>query len=100
VTVPAITKPVKLAYVGSGFLAQHVHLPHFSTLPQAELVALAELRPKLARAVADRYRIPRVVSSHRELCEDREIEAVAVSADYVVQGNLSATRLLHLAHPS
>jgi predicted dehydrogenase len=90
---PASSKPVKLAYVGSGFLAQHVHLPHFSALPQAELVALAELRPKLARAVADRYRIPRVVSSHRELCDDPEIEAVAVSADYIVQGNIAADLL-------
>jgi predicted dehydrogenase len=92
-TAPALTNPVKLAYVGSGFLAQHVHLPHFSTLPQAQLVALAELRPKLARAVADRYRIPRVVSSHRDLCDDPEIEAVAVSADYIVQGNIAADLL-------
>ena len=63
----ASERPVKLAYIGCGFIAQHIHLPHFSTLPQAELVALAELRPKLGRAVADHYRIPRLVASHTEL---------------------------------
>jgi predicted dehydrogenase len=89
----ANTTPVKLGYVGCGFLAQHVHLPHFSSLPQAELVALAELRPSLARAVADRYRISRIVPSHHELCEDQSIEAVAVSADYVVQGDIAADLL-------
>jgi predicted dehydrogenase len=83
-------KPVKLAYVGCGFLAQHVHLPNFATMPQAELIALAELRPRLARAVADHYRVSKVVSSHRELCDDPEIEAVGISADYSVQGNIAA----------
>ena len=92
-TTPASERPVKLAYIGCGFIAQHIHLPHFSTLPQAELVALAELRPKLGRAVAEHYRIPRLVTSHTELVNDPEIEAVAVSADYVVQGNIAADLL-------
>jgi predicted dehydrogenase len=89
-TTPATQRPIKLAYVGCGFIAQHIHLPHFSTLPQAELVALAELRPRLGRAVAERYRIPRLLTSHVEVCDDPDIEAVAVSADYVVQGNIAA----------
>jgi predicted dehydrogenase len=86
-------KPVKLAYVGCGFIAQHIHLPNFSTIPQCELVALAELRPRLGRAVADHYRIPKLVDSHIALRDDPDIEAVAVSADYVVQGNIAADLL-------
>ena len=86
---PAPARPVKLGYVGCGFIAQHIHLPNFSTLPGCELVALAELRPKLGRAVADHYGIPKVVASHRDLIADPEIEAVAVSADYVVQGEIA-----------
>lgn len=89
----ASVRPVKLAYVGCGFVAQHIHLPNFNSLRQCEVVALAEYRPRLGRAVADHYRIPRVVGSHRDLCDDPEIEAVAVSADYVVQGNIAADLL-------
>lgn len=27
-----IAEPLRLGYVGCGFMAQHVHLPHFATL--------------------------------------------------------------------
>ncbi|WDR03512.1 Gfo/Idh/MocA family oxidoreductase [Devosia algicola] len=35
----------------------------------------------------------RSLGSHQELCNDPDIEAVAVSADYVVQGNIAADLL-------
>lgn len=90
---PSPQRPVKLGYVGCGFIAQHIHLPNFSTIPQCELVAIAELRPRLGRAVADHYRIPKLVDSHIALRDDPDIEAIAVSADYVVQGNIAADLL-------
>lgn len=90
---PAREKPVKLGYVGCGFIAQHIHLPNFASLPECDFVALAEVRPKLGKAVADHYRIPRVYASHMELAADPEIEAVAVSADYALQGAIAADLL-------
>lgn len=89
----ALDKPVRLGYVGCGFIAQHIHLPNFSTLPECDLVALAEVRPNLGRAVAEHYRIPRLYASHHELAEDKDIEAVAVSADYALQGKIAADLL-------
>jgi hypothetical protein len=38
-------------------MAQHVYLPNFSTLPQCVLLATAERRPELARAVANRFAV-------------------------------------------
>ncbi len=85
--------PVRLGYVGCGFIAQHIHLPNFASLSECRLRALAELRPRLGRLVADRYDIPKLYTSHLELAADDEIEAVAVSADYAVQGRIAADLL-------
>ncbi|MBM3234665.1 Gfo/Idh/MocA family oxidoreductase [Candidatus Poribacteria bacterium] len=82
-------EPVKLGYVGCGFMAQKVHIPNFISIRDCELMALAEVRPKLGRKVQERYKIPRLYEHHLELAKDQEIEAVAVSADFALQGEIA-----------
>lgn len=67
---------VKLGFVGCGLMGQCVHLPSFQRAKNAEIVAIADLRPKLARAVADRWKIKKVYPSHHEMVEDEEIDAI------------------------
>jgi predicted dehydrogenase len=78
-----------MGYVGAGFLAQHVHLPNFATLPDSNFIALAEMRPHLAQAVAAKYAIPKVYHSHLDLAADPDIEAVAISAHFAQQGEIA-----------
>lgn len=85
--------PVRLGYVGCGFMAQNAHLPNFASLDGCSLVALAEARPQLARRVADRYGIPAVYASHHDLAGDPTIGAVGVSADFAGQGEIAADLL-------
>jgi predicted dehydrogenase len=85
--------PVRLGYVGCGFMAQHVHLPNFARLEGARLIALAESRPRLGRLVAERYGIARVYSGHLELAADPLVEAVGVSAGFAQQGEIAADLL-------
>ncbi|HWE61625.1 MAG TPA: Gfo/Idh/MocA family oxidoreductase [Chloroflexota bacterium] len=88
-----VEEPVRMGYVGCGFLAQHTHLPNFASLEGCRLIALAEMRPRLARQVADRFRIPTVYGSHLELAADPEVEAVGVSAGFAQQGEIAADLL-------
>ena len=69
-------RKVKLGFVGCGFMGQLAHLVNFLESDKCEVVALAELREKLGRKVAERYRIPKLYKSHRELAQDKDIEAV------------------------
>jgi predicted dehydrogenase len=85
--------PLRLGYVGGGFMAQNVHLPNFASLDDCELVALAELRPKLAQLVARRFGIARVHESHHELAADSDIDAVGVSGAFDLQGEIAADLL-------
>jgi predicted dehydrogenase len=81
---------IRLGYVGCGFMAQNVHLPNFSSLNDCQLVALAENRRALGEEVARRYSIPKAYLDHRQLLDEDEVDAVAVSADYAQQGEIAA----------
>lgn len=80
---------VRLGYVGAGWMAQRVHLPNFASLPDCQVVALAEPRGDLREKVGERFRIPRLYGTHLEMAEDAEIGAVAVSAGYALQGEMA-----------
>jgi predicted dehydrogenase len=85
--------PLRLAYVGCGFMAQKVHLPNFLSLPDVQVVGLAEVRPRLAEKVARRLGIPKVYRSHAEVAADPAVDAVAVSAAFAQQGEIAADLL-------
>ncbi len=80
---------LRMGYVGCGFVAQKVHIPNLLSLEECTLLALAEVRPRLGRLVQDRFRIPRLYTSHLELAKDPQIEAVAVSGHYSGQGEIA-----------
>jgi predicted dehydrogenase len=84
-----MSAPIRLGYVGCGFMAQRVHLPNFASIPGCQLVALAEVRPDLRQAVAARYGIPRTYATHQEMVADPELDAVAVSAGYALQAEMA-----------
>lgn len=91
--ITPINRTIRIGYVGGGFLAQNAHLGNFSSLPQGNLVALAERRPHLAEKVALHFGIDKVYPDHLSLARDPEIDAVAVSADYAGQGEIAADLL-------
>jgi len=67
---------VKIGWIGAGFIGQVAHLANYVDIPDAEIVALAELRPKLGKEVCQRYGIPRYYENHMAMLEDPEVEAV------------------------
>jgi predicted dehydrogenase len=85
---------VRLGYVGCGFMAQKVHIPNFASLPGCDLLALAEVRSDLGKKVQSRFGIPRLYADHQSMLADPEIEAVAVSAAFALQGDIARDALL------
>ncbi len=83
-------KKVKIGFVGAGFMSQMAHLPSFMESEGCEVVALAELRPQLREKVADKFRIPKRYTSHRELAEDEEIEAVVALFHYLLNAEVAS----------
>jgi len=84
---------IRIGYVGCGYMAQKVHIPNLSTIPECELVALAEVRQELGRKVQARYGIPRLYPDHEAMLADPDVEAIAVSAAFAVQGQIARDAL-------
>ena len=59
-------------------VGQMCHLANFVANPACRVVAVADLRPDLAAAAAQKFGISRVYSTHRELLADSEVSAVVV----------------------
>lgn len=89
---------IRIGYVGCGYMAQKVHIPNFAAIPDCELVALAEVRQELGRQVQARYGIPELYPDHHAMLSDPDVEAVAVSAAFAVQGQIARDALLAGKH--
>jgi predicted dehydrogenase len=89
---------IRIGYVGCGYMAQKVHIPNFHAIPGCELIALAEVRQDLGRQVQARFGIPRLYPDHHAMLSDPDVEAVAVSAAFAVQGQIARDALLAGKH--
>lgn len=70
-------RTIGLGVIGVGDFGQnHAHV--WRDLPGASLVAVADLDPVRARAVAERYGARRWYTNHAELLADPEVEAVSI----------------------
>jgi myo-inositol 2-dehydrogenase/D-chiro-inositol 1-dehydrogenase len=74
-----MTRKVKIAVIGTGRMGS-VHVRNIATLiPEADLVAICDIRLEVALAVADELGIQRVVQDYHELLADKEIEAILIA---------------------
>jgi predicted dehydrogenase len=78
VSMATVRRPLRLGFVGAGFVGQLAHIDNYAQLEDCEIVALAELRPELRRKVCERYGIARGYATHEELLADPEVDAVVV----------------------
>lgn len=53
-----MNKRIRIGFVGAGGMGQCAHLRNYVTIPDCEVVAIAELYPKLREAVVRKYGVP------------------------------------------
>jgi predicted dehydrogenase len=83
--------PIKIGFVGVGSMGQCAHLRNYaspSLSNECEVVALAEIRPNLAREVAARYGVPRVYENHEQLLANEKLDAIVASQPFTRHGLL------------
>jgi myo-inositol 2-dehydrogenase/D-chiro-inositol 1-dehydrogenase len=74
-----MNRKINLAVIGTGRMGS-VHVANIiNKVPEANLVAVCDIRLDVAQAVADRWGITRVVQDYHELLEDETIEAVLIA---------------------
>ncbi len=69
---------VRVAILGTGAIAQVVHLPILSGLEGVEIMAVCDTdRPK-ATAIANRFEVPRVFRTDEEVFASKDVDAVVI----------------------
>jgi predicted dehydrogenase len=69
---------VRIGMVGAGMVGQLAHLANFIQVRGCRVTALAELRPRLGALAADRFGVPQVFASHRDMLAADAVDAVVV----------------------
>lgn len=78
--------PVRIGFVGVGTMGQCAHLRHYATLPDCQVVALAELRAQTGQAVAARYGIPACYRDARAMLAAEQLDALVASQPFTRHG--------------
>jgi len=79
---------VRLGFVGVGGMGQCAHLKNYVVLPDCEVVALAELRPELARRVAEKYGIPRVYPDASAMLAAEQLDGIVAAQPFTRHGQV------------
>src|SRR5579883_1197818 len=76
---PDMGETIGIGIVGAGGIAEHAHVPAYLEQPDARLVAVADVVPERARALAEKNGIPRAYGSLEELLLDPDVDAVSIT---------------------
>ena len=72
-------RKVNLAVIGTGRMGSFHTRNIVRSIPEANLVAICDIKLDVAQAVADELEIERVVQDYHELLDDKNIEAVLIA---------------------
>ena len=84
--------PIKVGILGTGAVAQIVHLPIFTERDDAVVSALADLDEPKAEALAGRFGVERVLSND-EILADPEIDAVVICTPHSLHAEQAVAAL-------
>src|SRR5580700_6919474 len=79
---------IRIGFVGVGGMGQAAHLRNYVCNGECEVVAIAELRPKLREAVARRYGIAKHYDDHREMLAHEKLDGIVASQQFTLHGQL------------
>lgn len=83
-----MAEKVRIGFVGVGGMGQCAHLKNYVTVPDCEVVALAEIRPKLAEAVARRYGVPQVYPDAEAMLAGETLDGIVASQPFDKHGRI------------
>lgn len=69
---------LRIGLVGTGAIAQIVHLPLLKELPGADVAALCDVHDNKARALADRLDVPHVFQRYEDLLDSDTVDAIVI----------------------
>lgn len=72
------TRPVRVAVVGAGALANAVHYPSLASIPDVALAGICDLNPLRLKETGDKYRVEKRYADYRKMIEETAPDGVYV----------------------
>ena len=72
----------RVAVIGAGWWSTHAHIPGLKANPNAELVALADVRPEALDSAAARYGPVKTYTDFREMLAQEQLQGVVVCVNH------------------
>ena len=79
---------IRIGFVGVGSMGQCAHLRNYATVPDCEVVALAELHRSKGEAVARKYGVPNVYATIADMLAREELDGIVASQPFTRHGVL------------
>ena len=73
-----VPKPLRIALIGAGQIANSSHLPAWTKLESARVIWVVDARKEQASTTAARWNIPQFASDYRSLLDREDIDAVDI----------------------
>lgn len=98
------TQKARVAVIGTGWWSTSVHIPALKANPDADLVALSDLRTDILQKTAETYAVPKTYTDFREMLANEPLDGVIVCVNHVAhyevaKGVLEAGKHLMLDKP-
>lgn len=78
----------RIGFVGVGSMGQAAHLRNYASLPECEVVAIAEVRPRLAERVAERYGVRKTYPNAEAMFAAEKLDGVVASQPFDRHGSI------------
>lgn len=88
----------RITVVGTGWWATTRHLPSLASYDGAELMAVCDVRPERARAVAERFGVPVATTDLTSLLASEQVDGVVVATPHTTHYALARAALDAGAH--
>ncbi|MGC8667792.1 MAG: Gfo/Idh/MocA family protein [Chthonomonadales bacterium] len=82
------TSKIRIGFVGVGAMGQCAHLRNYVLMPDCQVVAIAEVKPRLRELVQARYGIPRSYASHEEMLANEALDGIVAAQPFTRHGTL------------
>ncbi len=86
-------KKIRIGVIGAGHIAQVAHIPQWTKLENAEVVAVSDIQPSKAKWVAEKFNIKQYGSNPQELIDDPDIDAIDICTDTATHKDLAIAAL-------
>ncbi len=71
-------EPLRVGVGGCGQIAQIMHLPFLTELPQFRVTAVCDASPRLVETVGERFGVPARFTDFTDLVNRDDVDAVAI----------------------